>query len=86
MFSLENNKGQQFSAQTKNLCLFRLFRRSKIVLSYSTNGYPDREILEDLMRRYKSQVTAFERPHRYHFGTHSKVARAVVREYLIVGQ
>jgi adenine-specific DNA-methyltransferase len=66
--------------------LFRMFRHSKIVLSYSTNGYPDREILEDLMRRYKPRVTAFERPHRYHFGTHSKVARAVVREYLIVGQ
>jgi adenine-specific DNA-methyltransferase len=66
--------------------LFRLYRRSKIVLSYSSNGYPDREILEDLLRRYKSRVSAFERPHRYHFGTHSRVERAAVREYLIVGQ
>jgi adenine-specific DNA-methyltransferase len=68
--------------------LFRIYRNSKIVLSYSSNGYPDREILEDLLRRYKSSVTAFERPHRYHFGTHGGVGieRAVVREYLIVGQ
>ena len=66
--------------------LFRLYSRSKIVLSYSSNGYPDRGILEDLLRRYKSHVTAFERPHRYHFGTHSGVERAEVREYLIVGQ
>ena len=66
--------------------LFRIYRDSKIVLSYSSNGYPDREILEDLLRRYKTQVTAFERPHRYHFGTHSNVERAVVREFLIVGQ
>lgn len=66
--------------------LFRLYRRSKIVLSYSSNGYPDREVLEDLLRRYKAHVTAFERPHRYHFGTHSRVERAQVREYLIVGQ
>ena len=66
--------------------LFRLYRRSKIVLSYSSNGYPDREILEDLLRCYKSRVSAFERPHRYHFGTHSQVERAAVREYLIVGQ
>jgi len=66
--------------------LFRLYRHSKIVLSYSSNGYPDREVLEDLLRRYKSHVTAFERPHRYHFGTHSGVERAQVREYLIVGQ
>jgi len=66
--------------------LFRTFRHCKIVLSYSTNGYPDRHVLEDLLRRYKSHVTAFERPHRYHFGTHDKVERAVVNEYLIVGQ
>jgi adenine-specific DNA-methyltransferase len=66
--------------------LFRLYRQSKIVLSYSSNGYPDREVLEDLLRRYKSCVSAFERPHRYHFGTHSGVGRAQVREYLIVGQ
>jgi len=66
--------------------LFRKYRRSTIVLSYSSNGYPDREILEGLLRRYKSSVTAFERPHRYHFGTHNGVERATVREYLIVGQ
>src|SRR6266481_4256384 len=66
--------------------LFRQYRHSKIVLSYSSNGYPDREILEDLLRCYKSRVSAFERPHRYHFGTHSQVERAAVREYLIVGQ
>jgi adenine-specific DNA-methyltransferase len=66
--------------------LFRLYRNSKIVLSYSSNGYPDRAVLEDLLRRYKSSVSAFEKPHRYHFGTHSGVERAEVREYLIVGQ
>jgi adenine-specific DNA-methyltransferase len=66
--------------------LFRLYRRSKIVLSYSSNGYPDREVLEDLLRRYKPRVSAFEKPHRYHFGTHGGVERAEVREYLIVGQ
>jgi DNA adenine methylase/adenine-specific DNA-methyltransferase len=66
--------------------LFQQYRHSKIVLSYSSNGYPDREVLEDLLRRYKSRVSAFEKPHRYHFGTHSGVARAEVREYLIVGQ
>jgi len=65
--------------------LFRLYRHSKIVLSYSSNGYPDREVLEDLLRRYKSRISAFERPHRYHFGTHRRVERAQVREYLIVG-
>jgi DNA adenine methylase/adenine-specific DNA-methyltransferase len=66
--------------------LFRLYRDSIIVLSYSSNGFPDREILEGLLRRYKKTVTAYERPHRYHFGTHRSVERASVHEYLIVGQ
>jgi adenine-specific DNA-methyltransferase len=66
--------------------LFRLYRNSIIVLSYSSNGYPDREELEMLLRRYKQTVTAYERTHRYHFGTHDHVQRAEVHEYLIVGQ
>ncbi len=66
--------------------LFRLYRESIIVLSYSSNGFPDREELEGLLRRYKTSVTAYERPHRYHFGTHQAVERATVNEYLIVGR
>jgi len=66
--------------------LFRLYRDSIIVLSYSSNGYPDREELETLLRRYKKTVIAYERPHRYHFGTHRAVERAAVSEYLIVGR
>jgi adenine-specific DNA-methyltransferase len=66
--------------------LFRLYRNSIIVLSYSSNGFPDREILEGLLRRYKKTVTAYEKPHHYHFGTHGGVERAAVHEYLIVGR
>ncbi len=66
--------------------LFRAYCDSIIVLSYSSNGYPNRHELEYLLRRYKSTVTIYEKPHRYHFGTHDKVERAEVHEYLIVGQ
>ena len=66
--------------------LFRLYRKSTIVLSYSSNGFPDLAELEELMGRYKRDVTVYARPHRYHFGTHSRVARAAVQEYLIVGR
>ena len=66
--------------------LFRLYRDSIIVLSYSSNGYPDRKELETLMRRYKPNVVTYEKPHRYHFGTHGSVERAKVQEYLIVGR
>lgn len=66
--------------------LFHLYQDSIIVLSYSSNGYPGREEIEALMNRYKPDVVTYERPHRYHFGTHGGVARATVREYLIVGR
>lgn len=66
--------------------LFSQYRDSIIVLSYSSNGFPDREELESLLRRYKTTVTAYEKPHRYHFGTHEGVERAAVNEYLIVGR
>jgi DNA adenine methylase/adenine-specific DNA-methyltransferase len=65
--------------------LFRAYRSSIIVLSYSSNGYPDRAALENLLRRYKPKVETHERSHRYHFGTHKGVERAEVREYLLVG-
>jgi len=68
--------------------LFRKFADSILVLSYSSNGYPDKEELIRLMKRYKRHVTVEENIHRYHFGTHKGVhpERAVVREYLIIGE
>jgi DNA adenine methylase/adenine-specific DNA-methyltransferase len=66
--------------------MFQIYRDSIIVLSYSSNGFPDRERLEALLRRYKATVTVYEKPHRYHFGTHDAVERATVHEYLIVGR
>lgn len=66
--------------------LFRHFRRSTIVLSYSSNGFPDLDVLVDLLGRHKSAVTVHQREHRYHFGNHQAVERAEVDEYLIVGQ
>jgi adenine-specific DNA-methyltransferase len=66
--------------------VFRLYRNSTIVLSYSSNGYPDLDVLETLMRRYKKNIVTYEKPHRYHFGTHKGVERAEVQEYLLVGR
>ncbi len=65
--------------------MFARFARSKIVLSYSSNGYPDLDQLQSLLHQYKETVRVFEKPHRYHFGTHERVERAEVTEYLIVG-
>ncbi len=65
--------------------LFRRFADSTLVLSYSSNGYPDLPELVRLMRNYKRSVDVFARAHRYHFGTHGAVKRAEVQEYLIIG-
>lgn len=68
--------------------MFRRYVDSTLVLSYSSNGYPDLESLVRIMRRYKPHIDVVQRPHRYHFGTHARVAesRALVSEYLIVGR
>jgi adenine-specific DNA-methyltransferase len=78
--------GSRKTAHTAFDALFRRYQKSVIVLSYSSNGYPDLNELESLLARYKSRITIHQRPHRYHFGTHSAVERASVREYLLVGQ
>jgi len=65
--------------------LFEKFNESIIVLSYSSNAFPDLATLTLLMQKYKSDVKVFEKPHRYHFGNHANVKRALVNEYLIVG-
>ncbi len=65
--------------------MFARFAKSTIVLSYSSNGYPDLSQLVTLLRRHKKSVRVFEKAHRYHFGTHEGVNRSSVTEYLIVG-
>jgi adenine-specific DNA-methyltransferase len=65
--------------------LFARFAESTIVLSYSSNGFPDLSTLVQLMGRYKREVVVHGREHRYHFGTHGKAERNEVTEYLIVG-
>ena len=66
--------------------LFERFKRSILVLSYSSNGFPDLDVLVAAMRRHKARVEVHERAHRYHFGTHARVRRAEVREYVLVGR
>lgn len=66
--------------------MFHRFRNQIVVLSYSSNGFPELDVLVALLERQKTKVTVHRRPHRYHFGTHSAVSRALVDEYLIVGE
>lgn len=65
--------------------LFRHFADSTLVLSYSSNAYPDLTILRSIMGRYKRNVEVLEKNHRYHIGTHGAVKRNAVQEYLLIG-
>ena len=66
--------------------MFSHFADSTIVLSYSSNGYPDLSELKKILGRYKSAIEVHERDHRYHFGTHAAASRNEVTEYLVVGR
>ena len=69
--------------------LFDRFRESIIVLSYSSNGYPDKETLIRLLEEVKGRdnVIVETENHTYHFGSHANVRenRKRVQEYLFVG-
>jgi len=66
--------------------MFAMFSESVLLLSYSSNGFPDLGILVSLMRKHKPSVEVFKKEHRYHFGTHQAARRNEVTEYLILGQ
>ena len=65
--------------------LFAQFKEQTIVLSYSSNGFPDLAQIRELLAEFKSDVRVESRKHRYHFGTHGAVQRSSVDEYLIIG-
>ena len=65
--------------------MFAKFSESILILSYSSNGFPDLKLLVDMMKLYKRDVSLHEKNHRYHFGTHGSAERNNVQEYLIVG-
>jgi len=66
--------------------LFDKFSDSTLVLSYSSNAYPDLETLVSIMKNHKMDVNVKIKPHKYHFGNHSSVSRSNVNEYLVIGQ
>ena len=65
--------------------MFCHFADSTLVLSYSSNAYPDLATLKSLMGRYKKSVRVLSKSHRYHFGTHGAAKRNEVQEYLVIG-
>ncbi len=45
--------------------LFKHFEKEKIVLSYSSNGYPDLDRLTDILKKTKKDIQVFKRNHTW---------------------
>jgi DNA adenine methylase len=68
--------------------LFRKFRDSILLVSYSSNSLPTRDEIGALLARHKRHVEVVSVDHRYSFGTQSFRTgrdRNIVQEYLFVG-
>jgi DNA adenine methylase len=68
--------------------LFDHFKDSTLMVSYSSNAVPSKEVLLSIMKEYKRNVTVIEKPHKYSSGNHAhKVGdnRNTVQEYLFIG-
>ena len=68
--------------------LFRRFKDSIIVVSYSSNGLPNPEEITALMAKYREQVSVLSMEHLYSFGNHGHKTNDNnnrAKEYLFVG-
>jgi adenine-specific DNA-methyltransferase len=65
---------------------FKQFRESTIVLSYSSNAFPDADTIASLLREVKDDVEVRLIDHTYTFGTHSAAQRRAASEYIFIGR
>jgi DNA adenine methylase len=61
-FSKKETAGDAFDM------LFKKFKNSIIVVSYSSNSLPDKGTLVSLLKKYKSRVQVHQVEHLYSFG------------------
>lgn len=80
--------GSRRTAEVAFATLFRRLAGRTVVLSYSSNGWPDLPRLVAALGDVFGEVEVRERPHRYSFGTHGGVAaaRAAVTEYILLAR
>lgn len=68
--------------------LFSHFQSSILVVSYGSNGVPDRDGVVRLMRQFKRHVQVYHTDHKYCFGNHAhRIGRNnnSVSEFLFIG-
>ncbi|HAR64433.1 MAG: DNA adenine methylase [Candidatus Margulisiibacteriota bacterium] len=68
--------------------LFKKYKDSILLVSYSSNSFPTQTEIVELLAKYKKQVHVEAIDHKYCFGTHGHKAgenRNNVKEYIFVG-
>lgn len=67
--------------------LFKKYKKSNLLVSYSSNCLPTKEYLTDLMKKYKKTVKVIPVDYSYSFGNqrNAKTHRNIVSEYLFLG-
>ena len=69
--------------------VFEKYQDAIIVVSYSSNGIPNKDELYDILSQYKHKVIIHECNHRYSFGNHNHKVndnQNEVKEFLFVGR
>ena len=64
--------------------LFKRFRNSIILVSYSSNALPGKDEIVASLAKHKSHVEVVDVNHQYSFGTQKKGNKNAVKEYLFV--
>ena len=66
--------------------LFKKYRNSIIVISYSSNSNPDKSEMTSMLKKEKRHVTVFEVDYHYSFANRANINRRnEVKEYLFIG-
>lgn len=80
-FSTKNGAAEAFDK------LFKKYKDSILIVSYSSNSLPNQEEMVEIMRRYKEHVDVVPVDYTYSFGNqgNAKTHRNNVQEYFFVG-
>lgn len=65
--------------------LFKKYKDSILVVSYSSNSLPTKDEIINLLSKYKKHTKVVPIDYKYSFGTRNTVKRNDVQEYLFVG-
>jgi len=65
--------------------IFKRYRKSILIVSYSSNSLPNMEDMIAMMKKYKEKVEVVPIDYRYSFNTKANTERNEVKEYLFIG-